>query len=57
MRRREDDGTFVVLMQSVEHPGAPLKEAPFYSWRAPIRAQVPLPFLASVSSTKQLRCG
>ncbi len=38
--RREDDGTFVVLMQSVEHPDAPLREAPFYNWRAPIRAQV-----------------
>ncbi len=40
VRRREDDGTFVVLMQSVEHPDAPLREAPFYNWRAPIRAQV-----------------
>ena len=40
LRRREDDGTFVVLMQSVEHPEAPLREPPFYNWRAPIRAQV-----------------
>ena len=40
LHRREDDGTFVVLMQSVEHPDAPLREAPFYNWRAPIRAQV-----------------
>lgn len=31
----------MVLMQSVEHPEAPLKEPPFYKWRAPIRAQVP----------------
>ena len=40
LRRREDDGTFVVMMQSVEHPAAPAREPPFYNWRAPIRAQV-----------------
>ena len=40
LRRREDDGTFVVMMQSVEHPAAPTREPPFYNWRAPIRAQV-----------------
>ncbi len=41
LRRREDDGTFVVMMQSVDHPAAPAREPPFYNWRAPIRAQVP----------------
>ncbi|CAK0780512.1 hypothetical protein CVIRNUC_005077 [Coccomyxa viridis] len=38
--RREDDGTFVVMMQSVDHPAAPAREPPFYNWRAPIRAQI-----------------
>ena len=40
LRRREDDGTFVVMMQSVEHQNAPAREPAFYNWRAPIRAQV-----------------
>ena len=40
LRRREDDGTFVVMMQSVDHPAAPAREPPFYNWRPPIRAQV-----------------
>lgn len=48
--RREDDGTFVVLMQSVEHPDAPLREAPFYNWRAPIRAQVLVLYLPAVAT-------
>lgn len=38
--RREDDGTYVVLMQSTDHPLVPRNDPPFYHWATPIRAEV-----------------
>ena len=38
--RREDDGTYVVLMQSIDHPLVPRTDPPFYQWTSPIRAEV-----------------
>jgi hypothetical protein len=41
--RREDDGSYVVLMHSVEHPAVPHTEPAFFQWTAPIRANVSWP--------------
>ncbi|EIE22257.1 DUF1336-domain-containing protein [Coccomyxa subellipsoidea C-169] len=38
--RREDDGTYVVLMQSIDHPLVPRTDPPFYQWTSPIRAEI-----------------
>ena len=38
--RKEDDGTFIVLMQSTEHPKAPLPAGPWWQWFTPVRAEV-----------------
>lgn len=38
--RKEDDGTYVVLLSSVHHPKAPVLQAPWWHWFSPIRAHV-----------------
>ena len=38
--RKEDDGTYIVLMQSTEHPKAPLPAGPWWQWFTPVRAEV-----------------
>jgi hypothetical protein len=38
--RRDDDGTYVVLFQSTEHPSHPQPPRPWWNWWAPIRGNV-----------------
>ncbi len=38
--RKEDDGTYIVLMQSVEHPKAPTPVGAWWQWFTPVRAEV-----------------
>lgn len=38
--RRDDDGTYVVQMQSCEHPAAPEPAAAVCAWFAPVRCRV-----------------
>ena len=40
--RRDEDGTYIVLMQSTEHPKAPLAPGSFLHWFHPVRAEVTL---------------
>ena len=38
--RKEDDGTYIVLMQSTEHTKAPLPAGSWWQWFTPVRAEV-----------------
>lgn len=39
--RVDDEGTYILLYQSVEHPDAPRRPAPVYDWTTPVRLQLP----------------
>ena len=53
--RKEDDGTFIVLMQSTEHPKAPLPAGPWWQWvhARPRRGLLPKPPVISVVSATE----
>ena len=39
VRRKEDDGTYVVLYSSCDHKAAPIKSHPWWRWHSPVRMQ------------------
>lgn len=38
--RQEENGVYLVMSSSKDHPAAPVAEAPWYHWFSPVRAQV-----------------
>lgn len=47
--RVDEDGTYIVLMQSTEHPKAPPAAGSWLNWYRPVRAEVrPGPFVSDV---------
>ena len=56
--RQDENGVYLVMLHSKDHPAVPVTEAPWYSWFAPVRAQVSyaLPWVVQVSH-QSLGCG
>lgn len=38
--RQEENGVYLVMSSSKDHPAVPVAEAPWYHWFSPVRAQV-----------------
>ena len=58
--RKEDDGTYVMLISSVEHAKAPVEAKPWWQWYHPVRAHVrpssPRPPAPAVLHAQQAGC-
>ena len=38
--RQDENGVYLVMLHSKDHPAVPVTEAPWYHWYSPVRSQV-----------------
>jgi hypothetical protein len=39
--RQDENGVYLVMVHSMDHPAVPVNDVPWYHWFSPVRAQVP----------------